>query len=121
MAVPDRDADELARLPRPDCVADHVDGVGAHLRRLFAQPLLDIGLLPQLSVRELKRFGVMPAAAVDEGAKAALFTAEAASGPLYWLGLNNFYVITRYNRSINYALVVQELARELRAQVKPEV
>ena len=85
-----------------------------------AQPLLEIGLLPQLSVRELRRFGVMPAAAVDEGAKAALFTAEAATGPLYWLGLNNFYVITRYNRSVNYALVVQELARELRGRFRPE-
>ena len=85
-----------------------------------AQPLLEIGLLPQLSVRELKRFGVMPAAAVDEGAKAALFTAQAATGPLYWLGLNNFYVITRYNRSVNYALVVQELARELRGRFRPE-
>lgn len=85
-----------------------------------AQPLLDIGILPQLSVRELRRFGVVPAAPVDEGAKAALLTAEAESGPLYWLGLNNFYVITRYNRSVNYALVVNELARELRARVKPD-
>jgi len=29
-------------------------------------------------------------------------------------------VITRYNRSINYALVVDELARELRARFQPE-
>jgi hypothetical protein len=46
--------------------------------------------------------------------------AESENGPRYWLGLNNFYVITRYNRSINYALVVDELARELRAQFRPE-
>jgi membrane-bound lytic murein transglycosylase B len=85
-----------------------------------AQPLLGIGILPQLKVRELRRLGVTPAAPVDDGAEAALFTVESEAGPLYWLGLNNFYVITRYNRSINYALAVHELARELRAQVKPE-
>ena len=33
---------ELARLARPDRVADDVDRARAHLRRLFAQPLLDI-------------------------------------------------------------------------------
>ena len=38
----------------------------------------------------------------------------------YWIACNNFYVITRYNRSINYALVVDELARELRARFQPE-
>jgi membrane-bound lytic murein transglycosylase B len=30
--------------------------------------------------------------------------------------LNNFYVITRYNRSINYAMAVNELATALRRQ-----
>jgi membrane-bound lytic murein transglycosylase B len=63
---------------------------------------------------------VTPAAPVDDGAAAALFMVESENGPLYWLGLNNFYVITRYNRSINYALAVHELARELRARFRPE-
>jgi membrane-bound lytic murein transglycosylase B len=85
-----------------------------------AQPLLGIGILPQLRVGELRRLGVTPAAPVDDGAEAALFMVESEAGPRYWLGLNNFYVITRYNRSINYAMAVHELARELRAQFKPE-
>ncbi len=81
--------------------------------------LLEIGIRPQLKVAELKRLGVIPGAPVDDGAEAALFTVETEHGPRHWLGLNNFYVITRYNRSVNYALAVYELARELRALVKP--
>jgi len=82
--------------------------------------LLEAGVKPQLKVADLRRLGVTPAAPVEEGAEAALFVVESAAGPRYWLGLNNFYVITRYNRSINYALAVHELARELRAQFRPE-
>jgi membrane-bound lytic murein transglycosylase B len=78
--------------------------------------LLELGIKPQLKVGELKRRGVLPTAPVDEESKAALITAESETGPSYWLGLHNFYVITRYNRSVNYALAVDELARELRAR-----
>ena len=81
--------------------------------------VLEMGIRPQLKVAELKRLGINPAAPVEEGAEAALFVVETESGPRYWLGLNNFYVITRYNRSVNYAMAVYELARELRALAGP--
>ncbi len=84
-----------------------------------ADALLQMGIKPQLKVVELKRFGVTPTAPVEEGAETALFVVETETGPRYWLGLHNFYVITRYNRSINYALAVHELAQELRALVRP--
>ena len=86
-----------------------------------ANALVELGVKPQLKVGELKRRGVSPAIPIEEGPQAALIMAESENGPSYWLGLNNFYVITRYNRSINYALVVDELARELRARFQPEV
>jgi len=99
--------------------AGEVIAVPAEVGPEGATALLELGVKPQLKVGELKRRGVSPTAPVEEGPEAALITAESENGPSYWLGLNNFYVITRYNRSINYALVVDELARELRARFQP--
>ncbi len=81
--------------------------------------LLETGIKPLLKVAELKSQGVTPVMPMEEGVEAALFMVESATGPRYWLGLNNFYVITRYNRSLNYALTVYELAQELRARFRP--
>lgn len=81
-----------------------------------------LGLEPSLTLREWLGYGIVPAAArtgetaaSPDGERAAvLITLEGASGPLYHLGYNNFYVITRYNRSQNYAMAVYELARAIR-------
>ncbi|HXF65644.1 MAG TPA: lytic murein transglycosylase B [Burkholderiales bacterium] len=84
-----------------------------------ADAVMASGIEPRITVAELRRLGVVPLAPVQETLAAALIMAETESGPRYWLAFNNFYVITRYNRSVNYALAVHELARELRALVKP--
>lgn len=76
--------------------------------------LLAAGVKPHLTVAEYRKRGVVPQETVADDAKAALFMVETESGPRYYLGLNNFYVITRYNRSVNYAMVVRELAEILR-------
>ena len=36
----------------------------------------------------------------------------------YRLGYHNFFVITRYNRSQNYAMSVFELAEQIEAKIK---
>ncbi|MNE47903.1 Membrane-bound lytic murein transglycosylase B precursor [compost metagenome] len=41
------------------------------------------------------------------------FRLEGAQGDEYWLGLPNFFVITRYNRSVMYAMAVNQLAESL--------
>lgn len=79
-------------------------------------PHLTAGIEPHTTVAEFRKRGVVPLEPVAEEAVAALIGAEADTGMRYWLGFNNFYVITRYNRSINYAMVVQELAATLRQQ-----
>ncbi len=84
-----------------------------------ADALVGMGIKPRIKVGDLKQLGVTPGGPVDDAAAAAVFAVQAASGRRYWLGLNNFHVITRYNPSVNYALAVHELAQELRAAVKP--
>jgi membrane-bound lytic murein transglycosylase B len=70
---------------------------------------------PRVTVADLQQRGLKPLTPVAGAQLAAPFAVEEKDGKQYWLGLNNFYVITRYNRSINYALAVYELAQELRA------
>jgi membrane-bound lytic murein transglycosylase B len=79
--------------------------------------LLDAGIVPRHRVADMRRLGVVPAEPLGDEVEAALFVVETESGPRHLIGLRNFYVITRYNRSVNYALAVYELARELRRLV----
>ena len=73
-----------------------------------------LGIKPSLTVSELAREGVVAAAASDlPAALIDLVTPGAATE--YWLGFDNFYVITRYNRSSFYAMAVFQLAEALRA------
>ena len=82
-------------------------------------PLLAAGIRPHTKISDLKSRGLVLQGPVDENAEATVFSIETEAGTRVMLGLNNFYVITRYNRSINYAMAVYELAQEIRGQVKP--
>ena len=52
-------------------------------------------------------------AVLDPQWAAALVLLEDADGPSYRLGFNNFYVLTRYNRSRLYATAVWDLAQRI--------
>ena len=73
------------------------------------------GLEPDYDAQQLRRLGVM-GDSVPPGAKAALFRMEGDEGAEYWLGLHDFYVITRYNHSRLYALAVWQLGQEIRSE-----
>jgi membrane-bound lytic murein transglycosylase B len=77
--------------------------------------IVELGLKPTVPVEELAEAGVRPRAAVPGETQAALLRLQGEDGPLYFLGFNNFYVITRYNRSVNYAMSLFELAQTLAA------
>ncbi|CAI8867044.1 lytic murein transglycosylase B [Methylocaldum szegediense] len=68
---------------------------------------------PTRTVREWLSLGVDTRGSIPSNAKAALVRLDEETGPAYWLGLQNFYVITRYNHSPLYAMAAYELSREL--------
>jgi len=69
------------------------------------------------TVAELRSMGVFAQIPLPDAALAVLVPFEVAPGQTeYWLGLNNFYVITRYNKSSLYAKVAQDIARELKSR-----
>jgi membrane-bound lytic murein transglycosylase B len=49
---------------------------------------------------------------------ALLVPAETKEGPAYRVGFKNFYVITRYNRSVRYAMAVHDLAQAIAQEVR---
>ncbi len=70
---------------------------------------------PRRTVAELQAAGVQPLGRVAPEAKAALLEFDEQEGKRYWLGLPNFFVIKRYNNSDFYAMVVSQLAEEVKA------
>jgi membrane-bound lytic murein transglycosylase B len=54
--------------------------------------------------------------ALPDDRQVSLLRLDAAGGLEYWLGFENFYVITRYNRSTYYAMTVHQLAQALRTR-----
>ena len=78
------------------------------------QAVLKQGLKPHTRIGELRRAGIEPQTAVPDDSLAALIELQNTGGPEYWLGLNNFYVITRYNHSPLYAMAVYQLSEEIR-------
>lgn len=71
---------------------------------------------PKASVASLRSYGVVPRAPVSDAQAAMLLEFAGANGPEYWLGFDNFYAITRYNRSQLYALAVYQLSQAIREQ-----
>ena len=92
--------------------ADASDDVDADL---FVQSRSD--LKPTFTVAEFADGGILPRQDLEPGAMATAMKFELEEGYEYWLGLHNFYVITRYNHSAMYAMSVYQLSRELAARL----
>ena len=85
------------------------------------QPLIDAGIKPALSPEQLAQAGVTGLNGTLRAAPATLVDlATPDIGTEYWLGYQNFYTITRYNKSSFYAMAVFELSQALREQQRAE-
>ena len=74
-------------------------------------------LKPSETVASLSRKGVMFVTALPADSKSELLTLEGSGGMEHWVGFHNFFVITRYNRSVMYALAVHQLGQEIAIEV----
>jgi membrane-bound lytic murein transglycosylase B len=82
---------------------------------LFVQGRSD--LKPQRTVAEFAAAGIVARQELDPEALATAMKFELEDGYEYWLGLHNFYVITRYNHSAMYAMSVYQLSQRLAGRV----
>lgn len=73
----------------------------------------DIRLALNETVQSLRDKGVKFETELPPDAPAMLVVGQGKDGPLYRVGFNNFYVITRYNRSPMYAMAVHDLGEAI--------
>ena len=79
--------------------------------------LVDAGIEPKTPLAELKRYGVETRTDLALETPIALIALESPEAATeYRLGLRNFFVLTRYNRSALYASAVYDLAQEIKAK-----
>jgi membrane-bound lytic murein transglycosylase B len=78
------------------------------------------GLKPDTTLGNLAAAGVEVPLSLPRDMPARLLEFEGKSEPEHWIGLKNFYVITRYNHSALYAMAVYQLSEAVRKQLQEE-
>jgi membrane-bound lytic murein transglycosylase B len=93
--------------------------VPAEVSDTGAEPFRSGKLSTRYPLSELESLGITTAAAPTSErvtTSAIPLTLKNRTGSEYWLGFENFYVITRYNQSVYYAMAVHQLSEEIRGR-----
>ncbi len=85
-------------------------GIGANSSHA---EFLRAGVKPSIAYPRLMEAGIRAQEAPPAGAPVSLIRLDNGTENEYWLGFDNFYVITRYNHSNLYAMAVYQLSREI--------
>lgn len=92
--------------------------VPAVMLRAAPRAWLNEGLKPERSMAELRDSGFGPRDPLDYDGSANVMRFELESSEQIWLGLHNFYVITRYNHSRLYGMAVYQLSEQLKEHMQ---
>ena len=88
-------------------------------RRNGARQLTDLSIKPAYPVSQMIDWGYQPIETPNSPDLAStLIELETATGPEYWLGYHNFYVISRYNHSALYSMAVYQLSQMIEQQMQ---
>jgi len=95
------------------------DGPVAQLAQVDAKAraLEPNGLLPAYSLQQLGEWGYTTTAKLDPQMPATLIRLDGADGPEVWITFQNFYAISRYNKSPLYSLAVYQVSQAIAAGV----
>lgn len=94
---------------RDGAIAFQVSANGTAYRQALSKDVK-----PDRSIGELRKLGLNIPTKLSNSEKAKLLSYEMADHEELWLGLHNFYVITRYNHSPLYAMAVYQLSHAIR-------
>lgn len=83
--------------------------------------LFNTGLKPRTTVAELAKQGIKPSDTLPGKLKATAMKLDGDDGDEHWIGLKNFYVITRYNHSAMYAMAAHQLSQMIGQRMRETV
>ena len=89
-------------------VVMRIDDLGALTSDSF-----NVSLKPSMTIAEVRLAGLPVSADLKDTAEVSPMRLQGKAGNEYFLGLKNFYVITRYNHSRLYAMAVFQLSQQL--------
>jgi membrane-bound lytic murein transglycosylase B len=90
--------------------------VRADVRSAGEAQAMKAGFDTRYGLGQLANVGITPTGSLAGVSKVSLLQLDVGSGYDYWLGLSNFYTITRYNHSTYYAMAVHQLAQAIKSR-----
>jgi membrane-bound lytic murein transglycosylase B len=96
--------------------SNHEVAVRSRVTDNFDESVINKSLKPSATIEDLSKKGFTPVKTLSDTGNATAMRLQGEWGAEFWVGLHNFYVITRYNHSRLYAMAVWQLSQEIAAQ-----